>query len=181
MDPLEILRQEHRSALRVVSAARRLLDDAAAGRALDTERLFELLDFLRYFTNSCHAPKEEDLLFTALHRHGLAWEQPPLRDLVQQHADLRVTLDSASDWSRLLAAEVPGSLEPLVHDLRLAGDLLESHIALEEQVLFPLAGERLPQRDLDHLAEAFAAIACVEDVEGVHEYYAGVAQSLAGA
>ncbi len=92
-----------------------------------------------------------------------------------------MTLDSASDWSRLVAAEAPGSFEPLVHDLRLAADLLETHIALEEQVLFPLAAERLPQRDLDDLAAAFAAIACEEEYEGVHEYYAGVAQSLAGA
>lgn len=181
MDPLEQLRQEHRMALRVVRSARDVVADAGPDGSLDLDRLDEVLDFLRYFANACHAPKEEDLLFTALHRHGMAWDRPPLRELVAQHAQLRLALDSASDELRRAHEGVPGTSGPLLHDLRLALDVLEGHIALEEQVLFPLAGERLHQRDLDHLAAAFAAIACTEEREGVHEYYAGVARDLAGA
>ncbi len=181
MDPLEILRQEHRLALRVVRSARDIVADSAAGGSLDMDRLGEVLDFLRYFANACHEPKEEDLLFTALHRHGMEWDRPPLRDLLRQHEELRLALDSASDWSRLVDQGVSGAVEPLLHDLRLSLDVLEGNIALEEQTLFPLAGERLHQRDLDDLSTAFAAIACDEENEGVHAYYAGVARDLAGA
>ena len=49
------------------------------GTVIRKEDVDRLLDFFRYFTNSCHEPKEEDLLFTALHRRGLAWEGYPLR------------------------------------------------------------------------------------------------------
>jgi hemerythrin-like domain-containing protein len=181
VDPLETLRLEHRTALCVAQAARRWSADAQAQRGPDTAYAEQVIDFFRYFTNACHSPKEEDLLFTALHRHGLAWDASPLRELVGEHGTLRVTLDSASDWLRLADAGVPGSLHPLLHDLELFLDVLERHIALEEQVLFPLAQERLHARDLDELAAEFADIACDERQEGVHDYYAGVARALAGA
>jgi hemerythrin-like domain-containing protein len=181
VDPLEILRQEHRLALRVVGSAREMAADSAAGGRLDTARLGEVLDFLRYFANACHGPKEEDLLFTALHRHGLQWDRPPLRDLMRQHEELRVALDSATDWFSLADEGVPGAVGPLLHDLLVALDVLERNIALEEHTLFPLAGERLHQRDLDDLACSIAAIVCDEEDEGVHAYYAGVARELAGA
>lgn len=176
-----MLRQEHGTALRVTRAARGILDEAGDGRRLDTSRAAELLDFLRYFTNACHAPKEEDLLFTALHRHGFSWDEPPLSDLVRQHAELRAALDSASDALALAGAGSPGSLERAAHELRDAVDLLEAHVALEEGVLFPLARERLHARDIESLEAAFADIACDEQEEGVHDYYAGVARELAGA
>ena len=179
MDPLETLRQEHGTALRVTHATRRLLDEAAGCGRLDTARAAAVLDFLRYFTNACHTPKEEDLLFTALSRHGLAWDERPLRELVRQHAELRALLDSASD--ALAAPGTPGSLERAAADLRAAIDLLEAHVAFEEDALFPLAGERLHERDLDGLAAAFAGIACDERAEGVFDYYADVARELAGA
>lgn len=168
-------------ALRVVRSAREMVDDTTAGGSLDMHRLGEILDFLRYFANACHEPKEEDLLFTAMHRHGMPWDQPPLLDLVRQHDELRLALDSASDRFRLAGEGDSGSVEPLLHDLRVSLDVLESNTTLEEHVLFPLAGERLHQRDLDDLAEAFAAIACDEQHEGVLAYYAGVARDLAGA
>jgi hemerythrin-like domain-containing protein len=177
MDPLQILQQEHRMALRVVRATRERAGATPAGG--DTAFAAEAIDFFRYFVNSCHSPKEEDLLFTALHRHGLAWDVSPLHELVGEHQELRVTLDSATDWLQLAEAGVPRSTGPLWHDLGLFLDLLERHIALEEQVVFRLARERLHARDLEELAEEFAAIACDERQEGVHDYYAGLARTLA--
>ena len=179
VDPLEQLRQEHETALLVTRATRRILEEADASGRLDTGRAEAVLDFLRYFTNACHTPKEEDLLFTALSRHGLSWDEPPLRDLVRQHADLRALLDGASD--ALASPGAPGSLARATRDLRAAVDLFEAHVELEERALFPLAGERLHRRDLDGLEAAFSGIACDEQEEGVRDYYAGVARELAGA
>jgi hemerythrin-like domain-containing protein len=181
VDSLEILRQEHRVALRVARAARRDIDEARLRGAPDLAVADKTVEFFRYFTNVCHSPKEEDLLFTAVHRHGLAWEEQPLHDLVGQHQELRITLDSAADWSRLAAAGVPGAPELLLHDLLVFLDLLERHIELEEYALFPLAVQRLHPQDMATLACEFADIACEEQEEGMQSYYAGVARELAGA
>lgn len=181
MESLEILRREHRMVLRVAHAARDDVDRALACGEIDIREADELLDFFRYFTNSCHSPKEEDLLYTMLHRRGLAWDEPPLRDLVRQHEEMRVVLDSAFDWLPRVRAGDPGALDALLLNLTTYLELLELHVAEEEDVLFAIARQRLRPQDLDDLGEAFAAIACEEQQEGVHEYYAGVARHLAGA
>ena len=181
MEALEILKNEHRTVLAVVEAARHDLAVAVEAQHIDGEDVDRLLDFFRYFTNSCHEPKEEDLLFTALHRRGLAWEGYPLSDLLQDHAEMRLTLDSASDWLPLARQGDTCATLSLVQDLQIYLDLVELHIANEERVIFRIAAEWLTPQDLDELTEAFSAIACDELDEGIHAYYADLAQHLTGA
>ena len=180
MEPVEILKREHRTVLLVAEAARRALEGAGETHTIAEDELEQLLDFFRYFTNSCHDPKEEDLLFTALHRRGLSWEDYPLRELVREHEEMRVILDSASDWLPQVKAGDRAAALPLTHDLETYLDLVERHIAAEEASVFPLVPELLTTRDMEELSEAFAAIACEELEEGVHAYYTDLAQELAG-
>jgi hemerythrin-like domain-containing protein len=180
MESVEILIREHKTVMLVVEAARRDLDRADATHEFAVDEAVRLLDFFRYFTNSCHDPKEEDLLFTALHRRGLSWDDYPLRELVREHEEMRVVLDSASDWLPRVAAGDVLAMPPLLHDLRVYLDLVERHIAAEESSLFPLVRRLLTERDLETLSDAFAAIACAELEEGVHAYYTNLAHELAG-
>ena len=180
MESVEILKREHRSVLLVVEAARRDLGGAGDMPEIAESEVERFLDYFRYFTNSCHDPKEEDLLFTALHRRGLAWDDYPLRELVRQHQEMRVVLDSASDWLPLVRAGDTTALLSLAHDLKIYLDLLERHIAAEEEAVFPLVLDLLTAPDLKELSDAFAAIACEELEEGVHAYYTDLAHELAG-
>jgi len=181
MESVEILKREHRAVLLVAKASRRDLDGADGTPSLAEDEVERLLDFFRYFTNSCHDPKEEDLLFTALHRRGLSWEDYPLRELVREHQEMRVVLDSASDRLPLVRVGDPTAMMLLVRDLKAYLDLLERHIAAEEASLFPLVQQRLTARDLEELSDAFAAIACEELEEGVHAYYTDLAHEFVGA
>ena len=179
MESVEILKREHRTVLLVVKAARRDLEGAGETHEIAEDEVEQLLDFFRYFTNSCHDPKEEDLLFTALHRRGLPWEDYPLRELVREHEEMRVVLDSASDWLPLVRAGDTTAMMSLLHDLKIYLDIIERHIAAEEGALFPLVQELLTARDLEELSDAFAVIACEELEEGVHAYYTDLAHELA--
>jgi hemerythrin-like domain-containing protein len=181
MESVEILKREHRTVLLVVQVARRDLERFGTIGKVAEDELEQLLDFFRYFTNSCHDPKEEDLLFTALHRRGLSWDAFPLRELVREHQQMRVVLDSASDRLPLVRAGDVSAETSLVHDLKVYLGLLERHIAAEEAAIFPMVQDLLTERDQEELGEAFAAIACEELEEGVHDYYAGLAHDLAGA
>jgi hemerythrin-like domain-containing protein len=181
MESVEILKREHRAVLLVAKAARRDLEGAGETHEIAADEVEQLLDFFRYFTNSCHDPKEEDLLFTALHHRGLPWDAYPLRELVRDHQAMRVVLDSASDWLPLVRAGDAAAVMSLAHDLEVYLDLLERHIAAEEAVIFPMAHELLTVRDLEELSDAFTAIACEDLEEGVHAYYADLALELVGA
>ena len=181
MESVEILKREHRTVLLVAKAARRDLEGAGETHEMAEAEVEQLLDFFRYFTNSCHDPKEEDLLFAALHRRGLPWDGYPLRDLVREHQEMRVVLDSASDWLQLARAGDATAVTSLGHDLEVYLDLLERHVAAEEGAIFPLVQELLTARDLEELSDAFTAIACEELEEGVHAYYTDLAHELVGA
>jgi hemerythrin-like domain-containing protein len=180
MESVRILKREHRTVLLVAKAARRDLEGAGETHGIAEEEVERLLDFFRYFTNSCHDPKEEDLLFTALHRRGLPWDDYPLRELVREHEEMRIVLDSASDWLPLVKAGDTTAVMSLVHDLKIYLDLLERHVAAEEGALFPLVQELLTARDLEELSDAFAVITCEELEDGMHAYYTDVAHELAG-
>ena len=181
MECIEILKREHSVVRLVTAAARRDLAEEAATHSLALEEIEKLIDFFRYFANSCHDPKEEDLLFAMLHRRGMAWDAYPLRGLVQDHEEMRVILDSAEDWLPQLRSGDAAALEPLVHNLRTYVDFVDRHIDMEEEVVFPMAAQYLSAADFEELSDAFAAIACEELEEGVHAYYSDLAHELAGA
>ena len=180
MESVEILKREHRTVLLVVTAARRDLARAVETQEIAEVQVERLLDFFRYFTNSCHDPKEEDLLFTALHRRGLSWDDYPLRQLVREHEEMRVVLDSASDLLSRVKAGDGAAVPSLLHELGVYLDLVQRHIAAEEEAAFPLVQELLTAQDLKELSDAFAAVACEELEEGVHAYYTDLAHELTG-
>lgn len=178
MESVEILKREHRTVLLVAEAARRELKGAGETHEIAADEAEQLLDFFRYFTNSCHDPKEEDLLFTALHRRGLPWDAYPLRELVRDHQAMSVVLDSASDWLPRARAGDATAIMSLGHDLEVYLDILERHIAAEEEAIFPMVQELLTVHDLEELGDAFTAIACEDLEEGVHAYYSDLAHEL---
>ena len=176
MDAIETLKREHGTCRQVAAAARRRLIDPEQP---SVDEIAEFIDFFRYFSNSCHDPKEEDLLFAVLHHRGLSWEGYPLRGLVTEHEAMHVTLDSAADWLPLARAGDRGAIGPLVHNLRVYLDRLLRHMADEEEMVFPMAEHWLDAEDRRELEKKFAAAVCAEADDDVHEFYGGLARRLA--
>ncbi|MFA4966115.1 MAG: hemerythrin domain-containing protein [Thermoleophilia bacterium] len=181
METIEVLEREHRTARLVASVARRDLGHAARTGVCDRRRVAELVEFFLSFSAWCHGPKEERLLATLLHRHGLAREAPALRELVVGHEGSRILLDSAGDWLRLLTAGAESALQPLLYDLELYLDELERQMADEEALVFPLAQRRLRPGDLEELGRAFAAVADEERAAGRAARREDLARRLAAA
>jgi hemerythrin-like domain-containing protein len=179
MEAIETLRREHRIVDQVCEACRQELDRAAETDVLDPVEVERFVEFFRFFTNACHDPKEEDLLFTMLHHKGLSWHEDPLADLVREHEEMRVILDAADGWVPHLKGGDQSAVRPLCRDLRNYTDLVQAHIAKEESGVFLLALEMLSEDDHDELTLAFENIACDEGDEGVHQYYSELARELA--
>jgi hemerythrin-like domain-containing protein len=181
MEPIEVLRREHAMVKVVLDAASRDLDRIAMTHQADAGEMERLIDFFRYFANACHDPKEEDLLFCMLHRRGMSWESWPLDELLKEHEEMRVILDSAADWIPLLKHGESSAIEPLLFNMRHYLSLVNAHMVKEEEVIFPLALRSLTDEDVDELSRAFDSIEEEEEEEGIREYYADLAQRLARA
>lgn len=179
MEAIETLKREHRIVDQVCEACRHELDRADDSGGLDAVEVERFVEFFRFFTNACHDPKEEDLLFTMLHHKGLSWHEDPLADLVREHEEMRVILDAAAGWVPLLKSGESNAMRPLCRDMRRYTDLVQAHIRKEEGGVFVDALELLTEADHDELTLAFENVACDEGDEGVHQYYSELARELA--
>lgn len=179
MEAIATLKREHRIVGEILRACRHELQRASRSHAVDAAEIERFVEFFRFFTNSCHDPKEEDLLFTMLHHKGMSWDEEPLRSLCHEHELMRATLDAAAAWIPKVRRGDQSAVEPLCYDLGAYVDLVEAHMAREEDGVFVDAVKILSESDHSELTLAFENIACDEGDEGVLEYYRELARELA--
>jgi hemerythrin-like domain-containing protein len=103
--------------------------------------------FLKFWQEgtAAHFREEEEVLLPVVARHGgdLLGREPMVEMLVQ-HACIRGLVMELSDEVR------DGAVRP--ETLRSIGDLLESHIRLEEREVFPMVEETLSEEALKEVA-----------------------------
>src|SRR5262245_58489596 len=89
MRPTEILMEEHRVILRVLSCLERCAERAERSGKLDARSASELVDFLATFADRCHHGKEEEQLFPMLVKKGLPREVGPIAVMLAEHEEGR--------------------------------------------------------------------------------------------
>jgi hemerythrin-like domain-containing protein len=153
MKALESLRGEHRVITDVLDALEdygtRLEQDATMG-PLDLRRFAV---FFAEFAGIWHHGKEEELLMPALVQHGLGWDEPPLREIREDHEQedylLRV-IEQAGLQEGAWSAE---DRRHAVRSIRALVDFERKHIQKEEASLYPAAEQVLSATDLRSLEE----------------------------
>jgi hemerythrin-like domain-containing protein len=117
--------------------ARRLVKAAGTGDGIEPAAR-DFLDFWREHTTR-HFREEEEVLLPAYARHADASDPAVVRVLVD-HVHIRRL---AADIDRMLSAgESPATA------MRQVGEMLRAHIRHEEDVLFPLIEQALPDAEL---------------------------------
>jgi hemerythrin-like domain-containing protein len=131
--------------------ARRLLHAVPAGGKAQGETDLEQVvgDFLRFFATETtrHFREEEEVLLPAFARYGDLGD-PAIVQMLVEHGQLRRL---AGDLQQQLAR---GELSP--ETMRATGALLQAHIRQEEQSIFPLIEQSMPEAALTDLARQLA-------------------------
>lgn len=78
MKPIEELRAEHEGILTVLRIMGKICERVSSGKPVPWEHMEGIVEFLRVFADQCHHGKEEDVLFPALERAGIAREGGPI-------------------------------------------------------------------------------------------------------
>lgn len=170
MKSTETLKHEHvviRQALAVLGA---LAGRVESGDPPPEADLAGLLEFFTVFADGCHHVKEETILFPALEAAGLPKERGPLAAMLEQH-----------DQGRRLVGILRGELPALSRDpaarRRFAAaardylSLLDRHIEIENEVLFPGADALLPAGSDAEIAAAFDRHEALEMGPDVHRAF----------
>jgi hemerythrin-like domain-containing protein len=146
-----------------------------------TERVAQMIDFTRNFTDGDHHAKEEDLLFPLLEERSAA-AGGTISVLLSEH-------EAARDCIRAIAEALPDAAGPererstkavalIAENLKLYAYLLPLHIGKEDSVLFPLTEELLSVQEQEMLAEDFGRLAAVEGAAEAAERYHRLAHDL---
>jgi hemerythrin-like domain-containing protein len=135
---------------------------------VDSKTLDQIIEFLRTFVDKCHHAKEEELLFPALEKVGIAKEGGPIGVMLQEH-----------EAGRKLVKSMAGEIDRYKKDKQATAKFLEygrgyiklltDHIEKENNVLFRMADMRLSEKEQDKLYEEFEKIEVVRIGAGKHE------------
>jgi hemerythrin-like domain-containing protein len=145
------------------------------------ERLTQMIDFTRNFTDGDHHTKEEDLLFPLLEERSasaggtisvLLSEHEAARECIRAIARALPVAESAD------AAHAAEARDIIVENLRLYAYLLPLHIGKEDTVLFPLTEEVLSVREQEMLGEDFGRLAAAPGRAAITEKYHRLAHEL---
>jgi hemerythrin-like domain-containing protein len=154
---LSIIREEHRSLSAVIQSLGFLAREARErGLEPDYELFTLILDYIEGFSNRFHHPKEDEYLFTALRRRCTEANQA-LEVLELDHArgdellrDLRYLLARCRVGGAAAVDTFAAAVEEYV-------DFHWRHLRLEEDVVMPLAEQRLTEADWPPIDAAFQA------------------------
>jgi hemerythrin-like domain-containing protein len=176
--PTETLQKEHKICLAMLDAMDREIARVQAGGPFDAEIFDKLIGFFHSFTIDCHEPKEASLLFSKLVQRGISRDEGIVADMTREHAELGRQLSSAE--SRLdAAAGSDKARAAFLAALKSYADSMRTHMAQEDELVFPLVSQMLTQRDLEELARAFESVESQEMIDGAHDKYVDLAHRLA--
>lgn len=179
MGPTATLRHEHDIILLVLKGIERGAGSLAMTLKADPQWLDTIVDFVRNFADRCHHGKEEKYLFVRLQERGIPKDGGPIGVMLHEH-------ELGREFIRAVADATPGAKEGEMSALTAAArhlmgyvELLEAHIAKENDILFPIADGVLTPADQQELTMAFERVEAEEMGEGTHERYHELAHRLA--
>ena len=175
--PTEVLREEHELVLMVVAAMEREIASIERDDRVNADRVGNMVDFTRNFTDGCHHAKEERVLFPLLVQRD-AGAGGPVSVMLSEHDAGRQAVAAINGALPEVGADA-AARKVVAENLGLYAQLLRLHINKENSVLFPLADRLLDDLDKRRVADDFERVEEEETGAGVHERYHAMARALA--
>lgn len=171
MSATQVLRDEHEgilAMLAVVEAAAFRLRD---GKPIPKDLMSNAADFFSNFADKCHHGKEEDRLFPKMAQYGIPEEDGPIGVMKAEHEHARALIRAMRVGATRYANGDAQAVSALVSDTLEYVELLREHIYKENQVLFMLADQVIPDAEQRALARDYEAFEANVMGAGVHERY----------
>ena len=154
-NPIGVLREEHEKILEILNLVEQTADDIENGASVDPQLLADILEFIRLFADQCHHGKEEDLLFPALAKKGFPTDAGPIGVMMMEHERGRAYVAEMSEAMNRCVERDPSAPRDWVDAAHRYVELLQNHIAKENNILFVMAERMLDARELRDLETAF--------------------------
>jgi hemerythrin-like domain-containing protein len=169
------LMAEHEVILEVLRAAQAKTDHVRQGFNLDENRVREIVDFSRNFTDRCHHGKEERFYFPAAEVYTGRRLHDFLEELTVEHAYGRSIMD---EIDYLLGSDDTDAARLIAERLSVYISTMRRHIEREDGQLYRKSGIFLPGTEERALMIGFDRLENVDLGVGFHERYHRLAEGL---
>ena len=154
MQPIQVLMDEHRTVESVLDSlcmfARTTSEDGTDGR----DTLARFVELFRIF-DDLHHMKEEDMLFERMLHNGFPRDNGPLAVMLADHKTCRELVSTLAGLAEQAEAWT-GENHLMLHETATEYTLLlKSHIAKEDNVLYPMSQRSLPPEEWTGLDRSF--------------------------
>ncbi|MFX1317965.1 MAG: hemerythrin domain-containing protein [Promethearchaeota archaeon] len=178
MQPIEHLAQEHRLIAKAIPITKSFRDEIREGGPIRPRRYWWLIDFWSTYADIVHHGKEEQWLFPVIIEQGGTSEFGEIIDkLVEEHMYLLAYIAELRRFARPMFTGDRPARERVIDCLDKYIDLIEPHIKLEDNELFPAANQLLSKEEMDELAKEFKAMDTRTGTQ-VQSYYSSLLNKL---
>ncbi len=169
------LMAEHEVILEVLRAAQAEADRVRQGFNLDDNRVRDIVDFSRNFTDRCHHGKEERFYFPAAEVYAGQRVNNFIDELTAEHAYGRSIVD---EIDYLLGGDAGDAAKLIAERLSAYVSMMRRHIQRENQQLYQRSATFLPGTEEQALMVGFDRLENVDLGIGFHERYHRLAEGL---
>lgn len=178
MKATDILMAEHEIILSVLDALERGAEKLRAGGTVPAQFFLDAADFIRNFADRCHHMKEEGVLFKTMVERGFPGEHGPIAVMLSEHEQGRDFTQDMAEAAQKLEKGDDSARNAVAHAALSYVALLRAHIQKENQILFPMAANFIPEPEHEAVEKAFEEVERTGTGAGVHEKYEALARAL---
>lgn len=167
----EQLKKEHNAVKLMLLVLDKLCKKLESGERIDPDHLDSLIEFFQVFVDRCHHAKEENMLFVAMHESMEPGDNDRIGALIKDHASGRNYMHDLATASALYRQGDSGAVKLILQSAKHYMTLLIQHIDIEDNVLYPMADERLSAQKQEELLIDFDRLEVEEIGVGKHEEF----------
>lgn len=154
MTCIELMVDEHKKVLRMLTVIRKLCSKILNDDAPEYEDFFRIIDFIRNFTDKHHHGKEEEMLFARMTEElGPTAEKIVKHGMLVEHEFGRLYVKELEDAvKRVLDGEQDARLDVIANAISYT-HLLQRHIEKEDGVIYKYAQNNLAKETMNRLEQ----------------------------
>lgn len=148
------LENDHEHILQLIE----VMNNMAKIKSNDTDDIESVITIISNYADGFHHAKEENLLFPAMVEKGYSLEQGPIAVMLHDHELGRTYVQGMRDGLLQYRNGATEALDIIYNNMMKYGQLLQNHIAKENNILFRMADNALSIEEQQQLLKEFEKI-----------------------